>query len=612
MAHRARDPEGREMIGDSGIGPPGAGGPLPARGGGRALALLPSAILGLALLALASPALAATRMAVIVGANAAVDGRRALRYAHDDAQSLARTLVEVAGFSPSDVETFLDARPEEILRALDRRLAALGATSGETLLLFYFSGHADGAALYSGGRPLPLAELKRRLSDPRAAVRVGIVDACNGGAWTGAKGLRPAPDFEVEAPLVLGSEGSVLLAASSGLDDAHESEALGGSFFTHHLVAALRGAADRNGRGEVTLHEAFDYAQLLTVRDSALATGQPQRPSFEVNLRGRRDLTLARIEGSPNQVALLQEEGPLQLIRLDTGLQVLELPPGRRRVVAALPAGRYLVRRRTEAGTFARELDLKAGARLELREDQLHAVGREPLASKGAAEPPPSTLSPGQWALQLAMGRTLSSARYTGNADAELGGFVGLRVGLTDRVELAPLPVAVSWRLGRPGAFEAILHTRLGPAYTSDGLYWLPMLGSQARLYLGNRSSLMLGLEAGTVAVDPRAASSAFRRWQWAVRGGWILRLSERVSLAAGAGLIDRLDPATPLFARSIDSSDRPQVELGSSLNLGASPLPLASVELLDDVFVDGYASVRLGLDGSVHEAFQGGLTWKF
>lgn len=84
--------------------------------------------------------------------------------------------------------------------------------------LFYYSGHADTGALYPNGKPLPLAALRERLDDPRATVRVGIIDACRGGGWTRAKGLTSEPPFEVGLPLALSSEGSVLLASSSGVD----------------------------------------------------------------------------------------------------------------------------------------------------------------------------------------------------------------------------------------------------------------------------------------------------------------------------------------------------------------------------------------------------------
>src|SRR5678816_1872501 len=116
----------------------------------------------------------------------------------------------------------------------------------------YYSGHADAEALYPNGRPLSLGALKKRLDDGRMNVRIGLIDACRGGGWTGAKGLTAAPAFPVEWPVALDNRGSVLIASSSGWEDAHESEALRGSFFTHHWNAGLRGAADLNGDATIT------------------------------------------------------------------------------------------------------------------------------------------------------------------------------------------------------------------------------------------------------------------------------------------------------------------------------------------------------------------------
>jgi hypothetical protein len=188
---------------------------------------------------------AARRIAVVVGANRAPAGRPSLRYAHSDAEEIARVLIDVAAFAPDDVHVLLDPTPGAVLRGLDSALATL-AGQDEALLFFYYSGHSDAGSLYPAGQPLPLSELKRRLEDSRASVRVGVVDACSGGAWTGAKGVHPAEPFVVEVPFTLGAEGSALLAASSGAENANEYERIGGSFFTHHLVAGLRGGAERD------------------------------------------------------------------------------------------------------------------------------------------------------------------------------------------------------------------------------------------------------------------------------------------------------------------------------------------------------------------------------
>src|SRR5438552_3542174 len=83
--------------------------------------------------------------------------------------------------------------------------------------------------------------------------------ACRRGLWTQSKGLTVEPPLEQVDLVPLTSEGTALLSSSSGLESAHEAEAIRGSFFTHHLVGGLLGAADRDGDGAVTLEEAFEY-----------------------------------------------------------------------------------------------------------------------------------------------------------------------------------------------------------------------------------------------------------------------------------------------------------------------------------------------------------------
>jgi hypothetical protein len=97
-------------------------------------------------------------------------------------------------------------------------------------------------------------------------VRVGILDSCSGGCWTRTKGLQADAPFEVEVPLALTSEGSGLIAASSGLESAHESSELEGSFFTHHFVAGLaRCSEGEEPRVMVHLTPAFARGGWATV-----------------------------------------------------------------------------------------------------------------------------------------------------------------------------------------------------------------------------------------------------------------------------------------------------------------------------------------------------------
>ncbi|MFY0529732.1 caspase family protein [Archangium gephyra] len=361
-----------------------------------------NALLALTLVALtAAPpdtgSLRAKRLAVVVGSNRAAPGRTPLRYAHQDAHNLASVLIEAGQFLREDVVVLEDPEPSHVLAVLDSRLERLGKEGREGLLLFYYSGHSDERALYPNGQPLELKALRARLEDERAAVRVGILDACQGGSWTRAKGLTPAAPFAVEMPLALSSEGSVLLASSTGQEASHETDALRGSFFTHHLVAGLRGAADEGDDGQVTVGEAFAYAQRLTIRDTSLHGDAVQHPSFDLRLRGRQDLPLTRLASASSTLEVRQELGPLQVIQLHSGLVVLEVPEGRRALRMALPVGPYLVRRRTPQGTFAREApgggrqdgdgargEPGAGGRAGARRQALReAAGRHPHHASG-------------------------------------------------------------------------------------------------------------------------------------------------------------------------------------------------------------------------------------
>jgi hypothetical protein len=337
---------------------------------------------------------APVRMAVVVGSNGAADGRPALRYAHEDARRMAEVLVQVGEFRPEHVKLLLDPSPEALLASLDERISALQRQPGETLLLFYYSGHADPRSLYPGGKALAVEELRKRVDSPAATVRLGIIDACSGGGWTQAKGLQPEPQpFQVHVPMVVRSEGSVLLASSSGLENAHEAETLHGSFFTHHLVAGLRGAADQAGDGEVSVVEAFSYARERTVRDTALMAVSPQHPSFEFNLRGRADLAITRVASAGSLLRLRQTQGPLMVMQAGSGGQVAELAQGKRQAMLALPPGRYIVVRKEEGSqTRAREVSLREGETVSLEEDSLEPVGYTTLSLKGGL-PPSRTLS---------------------------------------------------------------------------------------------------------------------------------------------------------------------------------------------------------------------------
>lgn len=367
--------------------------------------------LWLALVLVAAPAFAepavpqlqvTQRYAVIVGSNAGVQERPGLRFSHRDAKSFAQVLLDVGRFTKKDVALLLDPAPEQVLGALDGVIAQAKAAGGKTMLVFYYSGHADGQSLFPNGQPLGLAELKSRLGDEAVELRVGIIDGCSGGGWTQAKGLRPAEPFALGPPQ-LESEGTVLLSSSSGLEDAHEAEVLQGSFFTHHLVAGLRGAADSSRDGQVTLNEAFGYANQMTIRDTAQVAKVPQHPSFDMRLRGRQDVVLSALASAASSLTLIQEQGPLQVVQLATGQLIAESPAGEGTFTLAVPAGDYVVRRVEERGVMSKKVTVEPMSSESLDESSLMPTDGLLLASKGVSLTAYSELPP-QYELAAAVG----------------------------------------------------------------------------------------------------------------------------------------------------------------------------------------------------------------
>ena len=80
------------------------------------------------------------------------------------------------------------------------------------------------------------------------------------------------------------------MASSSPQELSQESDELKGSYFTHHLVTALRGAGDADGDGRVSLDEAYRYAYRRTLASTARTQVGEQHVTLETDLAGQGDV----------------------------------------------------------------------------------------------------------------------------------------------------------------------------------------------------------------------------------------------------------------------------------------------------------------------------------
>ncbi len=334
--------------------------------------------------ALAEPA-TERRWALVIGANRGLAGEEPLRFAEDDARRVLEVFEEVGGVEPALTVRVLGAdvaRAREAIAALEKRLAAEAKPNDR--LVVYASAHGGEGVLHLSGAELPLRELVDFVQ--RAPVGVGllVVDSCRSGAMTRLKGLKPVdgPPVQVQATEV---EGRVLITASGADEYAQESDELGGSYFTHHFLTGLRGAADSSHDGRVTLDEAYAWAFSRTLESTFASRGGLQRPGFKIDLRGQGELVLSEPGSARGQLVLGSgAPGRWLVLHAASGAVVAEMEKGAGPATLALQPGEYRVRLRAEDGWLERTVNVPATGGAVVRGPEAERSVYAKVALKGA------------------------------------------------------------------------------------------------------------------------------------------------------------------------------------------------------------------------------------
>lgn len=316
------------------------------------------------------------RVGVFVGSNGAPPGLTPLEHAEADADRMRRVFVDLGGLAASDAYLLQSPSADDILELIH----TVGGP--KKMLIFYYSGHADDRALLLDGSQLPLSELSRALKDSGAQLSLHLVDACRSGALARRKGASLGAPFVVDATQT--SEGKVVITSSAEWEDSHESDRMGGSFFTLHMATGLRGAADEDGDGRVTLFEAYRYVYGRTVETTLASRGGVQHPTFAYDLSGRGEVVLtwpARSGGT-----LVFSDGDYVVIEAHSGRVAAEISTSHARV--NLPLGEYRVRKRTRSEVLSGRVRIAQGqtqlADASLTEREAHAR----LVRKGGPKDP--------------------------------------------------------------------------------------------------------------------------------------------------------------------------------------------------------------------------------
>lgn len=245
------------------------------------------------------------RFALVVGANHGGADRVTLRFAGSDARAFSRVLRELGGAAADDLEVLVDPSLAEVragFARIETRMAAARVGGRRVEFIVYYSGHSDEEGLLLSGQKITYNDLRQTIREMPADVQIAILDSCASGAFTRSKGGKRLPAFLVDESHSV--SGHAFLSSSSADEQAQESDRLGGSFFTHAFVGGLRGAADSNRDGRVTLSEAYQFAYSETLSGTQNTRFGVQHPGYEMHLVGTGDVILTDLRGTSAAVVL--------------------------------------------------------------------------------------------------------------------------------------------------------------------------------------------------------------------------------------------------------------------------------------------------------------------
>ncbi|HEY2995353.1 MAG TPA: caspase family protein [Methylomirabilota bacterium] len=262
----------------------------------------------------APPAPQRNQWAVVIGiGNYESPGIPRLKYTVADAEAIYQTLIGPGGFKKDNVLLLTDrSERKPTLRNIKWALGTFlgrSAQKDDTVMIF-FAGHGapevdtrglerDGLAkylipsdadvddLYSTA--LPMDELQTIFGRIEAERVVIFLDACYSGAAGGrtfaAKKTRAGTVDDLFLERLTRSKGRAIVTASAPAEVSIELPELGHGIFTYYLVNGLKGAADGNRDGIVSLQELYEYVEQQVSRKSR-SVGGNQHPMMKGELEG--------------------------------------------------------------------------------------------------------------------------------------------------------------------------------------------------------------------------------------------------------------------------------------------------------------------------------------
>ncbi len=202
--------------------------------------------------------------AVVVGV-AGYTHMPSLKYTDDDAYQIYAFLKSPEGGALPDnqVKVLVDdlATRENIIKAMNQTF--LKADENDVVLM-YFSGHGlNGSFLpfdYDGYRnKLMHTEIQQLFDRSKAKHKICFADACHSGSMLASKAPSSAAIKKYYGAFQNSYGGTALLLSSRANEFSLEDSGLRQGIYSHFLIKGLKGLADNNNNGIVTVKELYNY-----------------------------------------------------------------------------------------------------------------------------------------------------------------------------------------------------------------------------------------------------------------------------------------------------------------------------------------------------------------
>jgi hypothetical protein len=325
------------------------------------------------------------RFGLFVGSNDGGIERVTLSFAGTDAQAMVDVMEEMGGLSSKNSLLLDDPDTEELVDGFDalRRAIDEARNSARRIeFLLYYSGHSDEFGILLGEERFSYLDLRDNVMNMGADVNIAVLDSCASGAFTRLKGGSRDTPFLIDESIT--TKGHAFLTSSSEDEAAQESDSIGGSFFTHYLVSALRGAADSTRDGTVTLHEAYTYAFNETRTRTSTTLAGTQHPAHQINLTGSGDLVLTDLRAASAGIVLTEELAGRAYIKDESGRIVAEIrKEAGFPLTIALPEGRYNVTLEDSSGLSVASISLSGSQKIGVQRNEFRSITPEVATRRG-------------------------------------------------------------------------------------------------------------------------------------------------------------------------------------------------------------------------------------